>query len=186
VYCIISHRSSPGIFSKSNRGKRKTFPSNLLFFFFLSDITDSNRIFHWMFWYYIDPHWASSLSKLALNVRISHVNQVKFLIATFLSYHQNRITFYLTKIFSGQTYLLATIINFQSIARSHCGVPENFRSPSVPKRNIYLKPIDFCFFFLTHVEFHCVTECFNGYISILYRYLLRPLFHCTHHSSVIF
>jgi len=73
-------------------------------------------MFHWMFWCYIDPYWGSSLSKLALNVRIGHVRQVTFLRATFLSYYQeNRITF-LPNRFSGQTQLLATIINFQSIA----------------------------------------------------------------------
>ena len=75
-------------FFKSNRGKRITFPSNPLFFlllFYAHRISLSTRMSYWMFWTYIDPYWGSSLSKLALNVRKSHVRLVKFLHATFAS-----------------------------------------------------------------------------------------------------
>ena len=111
------------------RGMRKSFPSNP----FLSSFCFTHIE------YYRVPKCVTECFELmstlseplplatykALNVRISHVRQVKFLRATFQSYHQENNHF-LSNRFYGQTHLLATIINFQSIALSPIAVGQNF------------------------------------------------------------
>jgi len=158
-------------FYKSNRGIRITFPSNTLFFFFLffsyaHRKFQSYRMFHWMFRYYIEPYWGSSLSKLVLNARRSHAMQVKFLRATFLPYHQeNRITSHLTDFLNRRTYWQQYSVF--SLLHYHLLRCARKLSPTVPKKEHLLKTHRFFIPFFTHVEFYFVTECFNGYFHLV-------------------
>jgi len=69
-----------------------------------------------MFQIFIDPYWGAFLSNIALNVRKSHLDYVKFLHATFASLSLRKRKHFSFVTFSRFTHLSATIITSQCIA----------------------------------------------------------------------
>jgi len=107
-----------------------------------------------MFQICIDIYWGTSLSNIALNVRKSHINHVKFLHATFASLSlRKKEAFFILHIFSIHAPICDNNHFSVYCTISHRGSPEIFHRSNCGIRTTFPShPLSFSPFF-THIEY---------------------------------